>query len=528
MASKKITLQARLKGANKTKQGLKGIDSGIKSLGKSAMKMGAGFFAAQGIIAGFKAVVSAAGEQELAQKKLEFAAGSMTNALISQARALQNVTIHGDEAIIGQQAYLASLGLTQQQIEDTISASVDLAAATGMTLESAVMNTSKTLSGMAGELGEKLGPGFRNLSQEALKAGEGIKFIADQFGGTAQAETKTMTGQIEQMKNAVGDAAEVMGAALAPAIIIIANGIKLAAGLFTGFNDELGETLKISERMAARAWKQLSGQEQVDKINEVKSTLLSTYEEGSKGVGVFHSALKGLSGKIAEQGTITEDTQLVIDNMIRNGVLVRKEAETDAFSLYMEQQRQKVDQMKLEEESLAKLIEKYPELALQLGLIVNEEEKIKNAKIAKQKLVLQELKQAALVHGSAQDAMKAVVRAETMEAVAGYISSVLKTVPYPLNLILAAGGGAIVGGLVDKAIGSFATGGDFVTSGPQMMMVGDNPGGKERVQVTPIGSPNIEGPQGGITLNISAPLVDETVIDSIIPAIQKAQRLNLA
>ena len=208
--------------------------------------------------------------------------------------------------------------------------------------------------------------------------------------------------------------------------------------------------------------------------------------------------------------------------------LVRKEAETDAFSLYMEQQRQKVDQMKLEEESLAKLIEKYPELALQLGLIVNEEEKIKNAKIAKQKLVLQELKQAALVHGSAQDAMKAVVRAETMEAVAGYISSVLKTVPYPLNLILAAGGGAIVGGLVDKAIGSFATGGDFVTSGPQMMMVGDNPGGKERVQVTPIGSPNIDGPQGGITLNISAPLVDETVIDSIIPAIQKAQRLNLA
>ena len=31
-----------------------------------------------------------------------------------------------------------------------------------------------------------------------------------------------------------------------------------------------------------------------------------------------------------------------------------------------------------------------------------------------------------------------------------------------------------------------------------------------------------------ITLNISAPLVDETVIDSIIPAIEKAQRMNLA
>ena len=39
---------------------------------------------------------------------------------------------------------------------------------------------------------------------------------------------------------------------------------------------------------------------------------------------------------------------------------------------------------------------------------------------------------------------------------------------------------------------------------------------------------NLAGGMGGITLNISAPLVDETVIDSIIPAIQKAQRMNLA
>ena len=37
-----------------------------------------------------------------------------------------------------------------------------------------------------------------------------------------------------------------------------------------------------------------------------------------------------------------------------------------------------------------------------------------------------------------------------------------------------------------------------------------------------------QGSGGGITLNISAPLVDETVIDTIIPAIQKAQRMNLA
>jgi hypothetical protein len=42
----------------------------------------------------------------------------------------------------------------------------------------------------------------------------------------------------------------------------------------------------------------------------------------------------------------------------------------------------------------------------------------------------------------------------------------------------------------------FALGGDFTTRGPQMIMVGDNPGGVERVQVTPISSPNVNGPQG--------------------------------
>ena len=37
-----------------------------------------------------------------------------------------------------------------------------------------------------------------------------------------------------------------------------------------------------------------------------------------------------------------------------------------------------------------------------------------------------------------------------------------------------------------------------------------------------------QGGGAGITINISAPLVDETVVDHIIPAIQKAKRMNLA
>jgi hypothetical protein len=43
---------------------------------------------------------------------------------------------------------------------------------------------------------------------------------------------------------------------------------------------------------------------------------------------------------------------------------------------------------------------------------------------------------------------------------------------------------------------SFARGGSFTTNGPQTIIVGDNPGGREDVTVTPRSSKNFDGPQG--------------------------------
>lgn len=52
-----------------------------------------------------------------------------------------------------------------------------------------------------------------------------------------------------------------------------------------------------------------------------------------------------------------------------------------------------------------------------------------------------------------------------------------------------------------------ATGADFITHGPELLMVGDNPGGRERVTVEPIGSQNLYGPSdGGIVIYINAPV----------------------
>ena len=70
-------------------------------------------------------------------------------------------------------------------------------------------------------------------------------------------------------------------------------------------------------------------------------------------------------------------------------------------------------------------------------------------------------------------------------------------------------------------------GADFVTSGPQMMMVGEG-SGPEHVQVTPLVDRNINGPQGGgITINIMGGVVhDDYIRNELIPALNKAVSLG--
>jgi len=83
--------------------------------------------------------------------------------------------------------------------------------------------------------------------------------------------------------------------------------------------------------------------------------------------------------------------------------------------------------------------------------------------------------------------------------------------------------------LVRDSMVEAATGFDGVVTQPTLFMTGE--GNKaERVSVTPLQGPNINGPQGGggIHLHFGAVTNEDYVKDFIVPEIQKAQRLNLA
>ena len=109
------------------------------------------------------------------------------------------------------------------------------------------------------------------------------------------------------------------------------------------------------------------------------------------------------------------------------------------------------------------------------------------------------------------------------------VTKALSMTNMPLAALIAALGMAQVQMIASQPAPRFATGGSFITSGPQSMLVGES--GPEKVTIQPLSGQNSTtggGSTQNININVSAPLVDETILDVIIPKIEEAGRLNLA
>jgi translation initiation factor 2 alpha subunit (eIF-2alpha) len=81
----------------------------------------------------------------------------------------------------------------------------------------------------------------------------------------------------------------------------------------------------------------------------------------------------------------------------------------------------------------------------------------------------------------ALNAARDVVKAKLSEAIATQIAKILISVPFPLNVGIAAGAGAAVGGIFNKAIPAFADGG--IVSGPTVGLMGEYAGANTNPEV---------------------------------------------
>lgn len=101
-----------------------------------------------------------------------------------------------------------------------------------------------------------------------------------------------------------------------------------------------------------------------------------------------------------------------------------------------------------------------------------------------------------------------------------------------ISIAMSAVSAAQIATIAGQQAPAFARGGSFVTQGKQMIMVGDNPGGRERVDITPLSTPDFGDAGGGasINVNIMGNVIgtQEFVRDNLLPEIENSIRRNLA
>ena len=215
--------------AKEVEKGLAGLEKKLTNVGKTlSMRLTAPLVAL-----GAVSLKNADVQQQAESRLLNALKGrsDIQQRLLTQASELQSRSVLGDEVIIGQQAYLASLGMTEEQIGKVIEASAQLSTATGMTLESAVKNLAKTFGGLTGELGESI-PKLKEFTTEQLKNGEAVDFILQNYKGFAETAAKEGLGAVKQLKNAWGDFTEQIGAVMIPAVNTLAKALsKVVAAL---------------------------------------------------------------------------------------------------------------------------------------------------------------------------------------------------------------------------------------------------------------------------------------------------------
>lgn len=234
--------------AQQVERDLGSLEKRLTSLGKSLSVKLTAPLAALGAVA-----LKNADTQQQAEQRLLTALKGRTDIqqrLIAQAAELQSRSVLGDEVVIGQQAYLASLGMTEEQIGRVIEASAQLSAATGMTLDSAVKNLAKTFGGLTGELGESI-PKLKELTVEQLKNGEAVDFILENYKGFAESAAQTALGPLRQLNNAWGDFLEQIGAAMMPFATKVIRALTVVVQMLQTLSPAMKQVLVVVAGLAA-------------------------------------------------------------------------------------------------------------------------------------------------------------------------------------------------------------------------------------------------------------------------------------
>lgn len=196
--------------------------AGIKTAIPAVAAIGAAVAVVAGTIKKVSAVINECtnefSEAQLASTRFGMAVKNSTKLgadsyknLTKAAEDFSKMSIYSADEIKAQEAYLAGLNLTEEQIKNTMSAAMDYSAFTGNDLKTSVEELAKTYSGASGKLGT-LGAEFKDLTKAQLENGDAIKLVSERYKGYAnEIANMTLAGKQAQWKKTADDIKQSFG-----------------------------------------------------------------------------------------------------------------------------------------------------------------------------------------------------------------------------------------------------------------------------------------------------------------------------
>ena len=201
------------------------------------------------VLGGLFKLAQASDEAEQQQLKLE---NSIKNsdkafrnggkALTELATGLQQVTAADGDAIVGAQSLLVQFGLTEDQVKKVTPLVVDLSRKLGIDLDGAAKMVGKSIGGSAGAL-KKAGIDIDATRLKTDAFGATVDALSSSVQGFAVAEGKTFSGQLQILRNNLGDLGETVGKGAAGVFSDLAGGANDALGALNQLNPALGESV---------------------------------------------------------------------------------------------------------------------------------------------------------------------------------------------------------------------------------------------------------------------------------------------
>ena len=544
--------RAFVKNSNRARTATAALRSSMSALRNNLLLLtftfGALVVAINKTVAAYRKQVEAETRLRASMRNVATASKDGAEKLINLASALQKVTTFGDEQIIAGQAMLATFQLNEDAIGALTERMLDMAVAQGTGgdgLTSVALQLGKAFTGQVGALSRS---GVL-IDQAALKsaraagATQEFAFLVGEldknFKGLSKELGTTTLGQIDQLNNQISDLNEQMGQLATPTAVATAKlklfgtiginktlltlqnffkNLDMGSDLLAQWNVALGVTNAQLEVVANTVKNTDLGpdpavvaglERQIALIKEETETLKLLGEETKKGNFVMvesnRNAEEFIKQRALENQLYTQQRNINLEIIQQEDIIAATKAKGLEATI---KQQNKLTGLKIKDHQVTQAIQQ-AELKASAGLLSSLSQLAgTNKKFA--------LAGARLAQGSAIIAAYAGFnKALAQGGILGFLTGASVLASGLANVLT-------IQNQINEMQGA-KYGADFITSGPQMMMVGEG-SGPEHVQVTPLADSNINGPQGGeVTINISGGVVQEDYVrNELIPAINRA------